>query len=121
MGKTKSISSLNQLLKKRDSLVKGMGKYKYILRGTIIERGNICGKANCRCKRKDSPLLHGPYKYLSHRSRTVTQMIFLTEKKLGYALKGIRQYNELIGLIYEISEINFEILRYHYQRLADGV
>lgn len=112
---------LNHLLAKRDALIGRLCDYKYILRGTIIQRGNICGKPTCRCKRKNNPLLHGPYSYLSHRSRNTTNMIFLNKKKLNYALKGVTQYQELIELIYQISEINFEVLRYHYEKLPNKI
>ena len=110
---------LNKLVKKRDSLAVKLGGCKHILRGTIVKQGNVCGKAACRCKRKDNPILHGPYDYLSHRSRRGINMIFLTRKKLSYAKAGVLEYNKAIDLIYRIAEINFEILRYHHAGLAD--
>lgn len=112
---------LKRLIQRRDLLLGKLISYKGVLRGTIVERGNICGKPNCRCKRKNRPQLHGPYKYLSHRSKTRTNMIFLNNKKMIYASKGVGQYHEIINLIYKISEINFNILRYHYEELSDGV
>jgi len=115
------MEKIKQLLAKRNELIGRLCDYKYTLRGTIVQRGNICGKAGCRCKKKESPLLHGPYKYLSHRSRKSTNMVFLNKAKLPYAYQGIRQYQELIKLIYRISEINFEILRYHYAKLPDAL
>ena len=110
--------NLKELLKKREALVKRLGALSHILRGSIVKQGNICGKAICVCKRKKNPVLHGPYNYLSHRSVKGMNTIFLTEKKLRYAKNGIRQYDEAIELIYKIAEINFEILRYHHERLA---
>ncbi len=110
---------LKVLIKKRDALASRLRGYKQILRGTIIRRGNVCGTAVCRCKRAKNPVLHGPYPYLSHRSRKSINMIFLNKKKLPIAANGVREYNEIIELIYRISEINFEILRYHYAGLAD--
>lgn len=114
------MTRLEYLITKRDKMVDRLN-CKDILRGTIVQRGNICGKAKCRCKRKKDPILHGPYKYLSHRSIQRTNMIFLNQKKLKYAEQGIRGYQRLIRVIYEISEINFEILRYHYNRLGDKI
>lgn len=110
---------LKQLLKERDKLVSKLSGYKYILRGTIIKRGNICGKAVCICKRKNNPVLHGPYQYLSHRSLKSINMIFLNKKKLSYAVKGVKEYNEIMNLVYRIAEINFKILRYYYKGLID--
>ena len=109
---------LKQLLKERDKLASKLSGYRYILRGTIIKRGNICGKAVCICKRKPNPILHGPYQYLSHRSKKSINMIFLNTKKLPIAKVGVQEYDEEIELIYRIAEINFEILRYHHERLS---
>lgn len=109
--------NLKELLKKRKALVKRLGGLKHILRGSIVKQGNICGKAVCICKRKDNPVLHGPYNYLSHRSKKSINTIFLNKTKLPLAQKGVREYNEAIDLIYRLAEINFCVLRYHYDKL----
>ena len=111
-------NQLKQLLKERNALAGKLSSYRHILRGTIIKRGNICGKAICICKRKHNPSLHGPYNYLSHRSRKSINMIFLNKKKLFYAAQGVKEYNEVIDMLYRISEINFKILRYYHERLS---
>lgn len=108
---------LKELFKERDQLAKSLGGLNHILRGSIVKHGNICGKTACICKRKNNPLLHGPYNYLSHRSRKGINTIFLNKKKLMLAEEGIRQYDEAIELIYRLAEINFCILRYHYNKL----
>lgn len=110
-------ANLGGLLQKRGQLLKKLRGLKHILRGSIVKQGNICGKAVCICKRKKNPVLHGPYSYLSHRSRKSMNTIFLTERKLPYAKIGIREYDEAIDIIYGIAEINFEILRHHHERL----
>ena len=111
-------ANLKDLLNRRNLLVKRLSGLKHILRGSIVKQGNVCGKSICKCKRKNNPVLHGPYSYLSHRSRKVNNTIFLTKLKLSYAKKGIREYDEAIELIYRIAEINFEILRYHHEKLS---
>lgn len=109
--------NLKELLDKRGLLAKRLAGLKHILRGSIVKQGNICGKAVCICKRKKNPVLHGPYNYLSHRSRKSNNTIFLTSQKLVIAKIGIQEYDEAIELIYRIAEINFKILRYHHARL----
>ena len=111
------IANLNELLNKRTLLIKKLCSLKHILRGTIVKQGNVCGKAVCICKRKNNPVLHGPYNYLSNRSRASINTIFLTKQKLPYAKIGILEYNKAIDVIYQIAEINFKILRYHHARL----
>jgi len=112
------VANLKDLLNERNLLVKRLSGLKHILRGSIVRQGNVCGKPVCRCKRKDNPVLHGPYSYLSNRSRKSINTIFLTVRKLTYAKKGVREYDEAIDIIYRIAEINFEILRYHHERLS---
>ena len=112
-------TNLNELLQKRGQLVKKLAALKHILRGSIVKQGNICGKPICKCKRKNNPVLHGPYNYLSHRSRKSNNTIFLTSQKLIIAKIGIQEYDEAIELIYRIAEINFKILRYHHARLPE--
>jgi hypothetical protein len=112
-------ANLNELLQKRGQLLKKLAALKHILRGSIVKQGNICGKAVCICKRKNNPVLHGPYQYLSHRSRKSNNTIFLTDQKLVIAKIGIQEYDEAIELIYRIAEINFKILRYHHARLPE--
>jgi hypothetical protein len=82
-----------------------------------MRHGNICGKVVCVCKRKKNPIPHGPYSYLSHRSKRGINTIFLNKKKLPLAQKGIKEYDEAIDIIYRIADINFTILRYHYDKL----
>ena len=120
--KTKAANgTMRDLIRERSALIRKLAGYKYLLRGTIVRRGNICGTPGCRCKRKDNPLLHGPYDYLSHRSRKRINMIFLNKRKLPYARKGVSEYAELIDTVYRISEINFKLLRYHHTRLKEGI
>jgi hypothetical protein len=110
-------ANLNELIQKRGLILKKLAALKHILRGSIVKQGNICGKPICKCKRKNNPVLHGPYNYLSHRSRKHNNTIFLTGQKLIIAKIGIQEYDEAIELIYRIAEINFKILRYHHARL----
>lgn len=105
------------LLKDRDSLLGQLGANAFVLRGSLRRHGNICGRPNCSCKRPKNPKLHGPYDYLSHRYKDKTQTVFLNKKKFGLAKKGISDYKKLIAVIYRLSEINFRLLRYHYNKL----
>ena len=107
----------NSLVKERGRLVGELKANPFILRGSLRRHGNICGRPNCSCKRLKNPKLHGPYDYLSHRYKDKTQTVFLNKKKLHYAKEGISGYNKLIETVYELSEINFRILRYHYNKL----
>lgn len=109
--------SYTKLLKERERLLEAIVKWPPVLRGSIRCHGNICGNLNCRCHHPKHPVLHGPYHYLSHRYMDKTQTIFLTDIKLRHAKEWIADYKRLIRTIYRLSEVNFRILRYHYDKL----
>ena len=112
--------SYKKLLKQRQKLIEQLGKCPPVLRASLRLHGNICGTPHCRCKAPKNPVLHGPYHYLSHRYEAKTQTIFLTKKKLDHAQVWIDNYKRLIQTVYELSEINFRILRYHHDKLGAG-
>ena len=116
--------SYSKLLKQRADLIGKLSNWPAVLRGSIRRHGNKCGNPGCRCKDPKNPILHGPYHYLSHRYRDKTQTIFLNEVKLTHAREWIANYKALIEHIYKLSEINFRVLRYHYDKLElnpDGI
>jgi len=112
--------SYQQLLNERERLQKKLANCPPILRGTLRRHGNKCGNPSCRCHDKKNPIRHGPYDYLSHRYENKTQTIFLNETKLPYAREWTQNYKGMIETLYRLSEINFRILRYHYEKLEDG-
>ena len=109
--------SYAELLKERKKLLAKLAEWPPVLRGSLRKHGNKCGNPNCRCKDPEHPVLHGPYHYLSHRYKDKTQTLFLNETKLCFATEWIANYKRLIKTVYRLSEINFRILRYHYDRL----
>jgi len=106
-------------MKERNKLLKGLNSNAFILRASLRRHGNICGRPDCSCKHPTYPKLHGPYNYLSHRYRDKTQTVFLNKKKFIYAKEGIHSYRKLLNMIYRLSEVNFRILRYHYNKLKE--
>ena len=111
------LPNYDSLRDKRDNLLEELSANAFILRGSLRRHGNICGRPNCSCKRLNDPKLHGPYDYLSHRYADKTQTVFLNKKKFILAKKGISNYKKLTALIYRLSEMNFRLLRYHYDKL----
>lgn len=109
--------SYKTLLNKRQKLLEQLGRFPPTLRGSLRLHENVCGNPKCRCKDRDKPVKHGPYHYLSHRYDNKTQTIFLTKKKLEHAREWIENHKRLINIVYELSQINFKLLRYHHDKL----
>jgi hypothetical protein len=111
--------SYRALLREREEILKRLAQWPPVLRGSLRRHGNKCGNPSCACHDPEHPKLHGPYFYLSHRYGKKTQTVFLNETKLGYAKQWIKDYKRLIRLVYRLSEVNFRLLRYYYDKLED--
>lgn len=109
-----------KLLKARQRLLAKLAECPPVLRGTIRLHGNKCGNKKCRCHDPKDPIRHGPYHYLSHRYQDKCQTILLNAAKLPHAREWVENYKELIQMVYELSQVNFKILRYHYVKLDEG-
>jgi hypothetical protein len=105
------------LLRERRRLLKQMAAWPPVLRGSLREHMGRCGNLKCRCHDKKKPVLHGPYRYLSHRYNNRTQTILLTKSKLQHAQDWVANYKRLIQVIYDLCEVNFRLLRYHHDKL----
>lgn len=119
-NKRKRQPSFKQLNKKRDKLRKKLIAVlgESFIRGSIRIQGNRCGGSkNCKCKRKVNPVFHGPYPYLSFRGTKSNHSILLGGDKKGYADKAIQNYKKIMEIIIKLSEIDFNILRYHSDKL----
>ena len=80
---------------------------KLIIRGSVRIQGNRCGTKGCRCKRKEGPVLHGPYPYLSYRGKMANHSILLTKDKDSHAHKAINNYKKAINALVELSDVDF--------------
>ena len=109
--------SFSRLLRERERILKKLAKWPPVLRGSLRRHRSRCGNPDCRCRDEKDPKLHGPYQYLSHRYENRTQTILLTKKKLPHAVAWMANYKGLIKLIYRLSEVNFRLLRYYYDKL----
>lgn len=106
-----------RLIQERRRVLAQLADWPPILRGSLREHLGRCGNPNCRCRAEKHPVLHGPYRYLSHRYRNRTQTILLTTSKLPHAQAWVANYKRLIQTIYELCEVNFRLLRYHHDKL----
>ena len=97
-----------ELIKERQELIKGMPRWKDILRGSVLTYFLPCGKSGCRCK-TDKDSLHGPYYYISVSQKGKTRMYLLGRKRKEAVYATVR-YNDMMKRIYRICEINLRLL-----------
>ena len=112
--------SLKRLTEKRTKLRKELIPLlrKSFIRGSIRMQGNRCGGSkNCKCKRKINPILHGPYPYLSFRGSKSNHSVLLGKAKKEPAEKALENHRKIMELVIGLSDIDFNILRYHSDKL----
>lgn len=122
MEKKNSKPSFKRLNKKRDKLLVEIYELlkKDFIRGSIRIQGNRCGGSkNCKCKRKVNPILHGPYPYLSFRGSESNHSILLGKAKKDHAEKAVNNHKKIMELLIGVSDIDFQVLRYHSDKLKD--
>ena len=122
MKKKNQKPSFKPLSKKRDKLLIEVTELlkKDFIRGSIRIQGNRCGGSkNCKCKRKVNPILHGPYPYLSFRGRETNHSILLGKTKKEHAEKAVKNHKKIMEVLIRLSEIDFQILRYHSDKIKD--
>ena len=97
-----------ELIRERQELIKGLPKWRDILRGSVLTYFLPCGKKGCRCKR-EKDRLHGPYYYISVSEKGKTRM-YLLGRKRKEAVYAVARYNDMMKRIYRICEINLRLL-----------
>ena len=120
MKRRKRKPSFKRLNKKRTRLITEITLLlkENLIRGSIRVQGNRCGGSkNCKCKRKINPVLHGPYPYLTFRGVKSNHSILLGKSKKEHAKQAVGNHKKVMGLIIGLSEVDFNILRYHSGKL----
>jgi hypothetical protein len=67
---------------------------KPLLPGVLEKRLNICGKADCRCKDKVNPQLHGPYYRLCYNVKGKASTVFVPEADAAVIDQLTNNYRE---------------------------
>lgn len=81
-----------------------------LLRASIVERFNTCGKPNCACARGQK---HGPFYYLTQclAAGKMNKFLLKTPADQDAARAGVAAFNEFYDGLEELSQINAELLR----------
>lgn len=81
-----------------------------LIRGSVVERFNTCGKPNCACATGPK---HGPFYYLTQCLAVgkVNKFLLKTPAAQATARAGTAAFNEFYDGLEELSQINAELLR----------
>ena len=81
-----------------------------LLRASVVERFNTCGKPNCACARGSR---HGPFYYLTANLGPghITKLLLKTPAQQQAAHQGVAGYQAHWERLEELSQLNTELLR----------
>ena len=74
--------------------------------GKVTKQYNVCKTPNCKCKRKEKPVKHGPYYYLSFTFNGKGRTLSVPKDKVDEISKrndNYRKFKELINDLLELS------------------
>ena len=94
----------------RQQLIRKLHLPPNLIRGSVVERFNSCGKPNCACARGKK---HGPFYYLTQclAAGKVNKFLLKTPAGQDAARAAAAAFNEFYDGMEELSQLNSELLR----------
>jgi len=99
----------HRLAVRRRTLVERLSGVGPVLRASLIERFTQCGKSGCKCMQGEK---HGPAYYLTvSYAKGKTRQVYVPKDLQPLAAQWVRNYQQAITVLEEISSINLELIR----------
>ena len=92
---------------RRQELLDAMPDMTPVMRGSLITRSIKCGKPNCRCANGEG---HKSF-YLSSYYNGKTQLDSVPKTYKDGVSQCIKDYEDIVALLAELSSINLELFR----------
>ncbi len=112
MAKVFALRRLSTLVlrQRRQRLLLQLRLPAHLIRGSIVERFNKCGKPNCACACGQK---HGPFYYLTQCLAVgkVNKFLLKTPADQDAARAATAAFNQIYDGMEELSQINAELLR----------
>ena len=112
MAKVFALRRLSTLVlrQRRQRLLRQLQLPPNLIRASIVERFNTCGKPNCACARGQK---HGPFYYLTQclAAGKVNKFLLKTSASQDAARAAAAAFNDFYDGMEELSQLNAELLR----------
>ena len=98
------------LRQRQQRLVRQLRLPPNLIRASVVERFNTCGKPHCACARGQK---HGPFYYLTQclAAGKVNKFLLKTPADQDAARAAAAAFNEFYDGMEELSQLNAELLR----------
>lgn len=100
--------SIQQLLHKRNLLLKDISNLTLLLHGSWLERYSTCSRQECKCHQGQR---HGPHYCLVVNEDGKQRQKYVPQSKVDAAQAGLAQYKRLQELVNQITLLNLAILK----------
>ena len=112
MAKVFALRRLSTLVlrQRRQRLLRQLQLPPNLIRASIVERFNTCGKPNCACAGGQK---HGPFYYLTQclAAGKVNKFLLKTSASQDAARAAAAAFNDFYDGMEELSQLNAELLR----------
>lgn len=109
MSRYKFKANINWLKRKRDSLLKQLGRIEPFVDGSIVKVRRRCGNKKCKCAQGEK---HESL-YLMYQVKGVTKAVYIPVDLAEEVVKWSKEYKLVKNRIREISRIQKSIIRRH--------
>ena len=98
------------LRRRRERLLQRLHLPAHLIRASVVERFNTCGKPNCTCAQGQK---HGPFYYLTQclAAGKVNKFLLKTPASRQHARAAAAAFNQFYDGMEELSQVNAELLR----------
>jgi hypothetical protein len=98
------------LRQRRQRLLRTLRLPPHLIRASVVERFNTCGKPNCPCAQGQK---HGPFYYLTQclAAGKMNKFLLKTPASQQNARAAAAAFNEFYDGMEELSQVNAELLR----------
>jgi len=105
-----------KLLRRIQQIKKELSELGEMRPGSLSKQYNVCGNPNCRCKRPDNPLRHGPYYQISYSRKGKSKTEFVKAGQVKKVIQQLKNYQIFKKLSDEWVELSLRIARLNKQR-----
>lgn len=98
---------IEDLLLKRQKVVKAIELNQRIIKGSPVSLARECGQPNCRCRKGKKHVSL----YVSQSYKSKTKMTYIPHRYENLVEESVKRCRKLFRAIEELSEINLEIIR----------
>lgn len=98
------------LRQRRQRLLRTLRLPPNLIRASVVERFNTCGKPNCHCAQGQK---HGPFYYLTQclAAGKMNKFLLKTPASQQHARAAAAAFNQFYDGMEELSQVNAELLR----------